>query len=193
MSTAHPCNPLDSWYSTVLYADRRKEPRWCLGGDQRQPGWLQQRREDAPDSVITDKEARYLHLKAFRCNPFGFFLLCLCVSRSALCSCGEMPPSENNSWIRGRSAWWLASWQPDEPKLGFSVCVCNDISLITLFSPSIISSVHQSVQRQCCYYHFLVSVFIFIWAFNTTPFLRRVVSSLYFFLWISENLLAMHF
>lgn len=80
MSTAHLCNPLGSWCSIVLYSDRRKEPWWCLGGNQRQPGWLQQRREDAPHSIITDQEARYLHLNAFRCNPWDFFC---CASPSA--------------------------------------------------------------------------------------------------------------
>lgn len=80
MSTAHMCNTLSSLSSIVLYSDRREEPRWCLGGNQRQPGWLQQRRKDAPHSIITEQEARYVHLSAFRCNPWDFSC---CASPSA--------------------------------------------------------------------------------------------------------------
>lgn len=72
MSTAHLCNPPGSWSSIVLHSDRREEPRWRLGGNQRQPGRLQQRREDAPHSVLTEQEARYRHLDTFSCNPWDF-------------------------------------------------------------------------------------------------------------------------
>lgn len=65
MSTARFTDPLDSRYPIVLCSDGGEEPRWRLGGNQRQPGRFQQRCKDAPHSIISDPEARYLSTKCF--------------------------------------------------------------------------------------------------------------------------------
>ncbi len=52
-----------------------------------------------------------------------YFLFCISISRAAPCSSVEMPPSVKNHCIGCRALWWLPSWQPHEPKLGFSVSV----------------------------------------------------------------------
>lgn len=55
-------------------SDGRKESGWCVGGDQREPGRLQQGRKDAPHSVITDQESRSVDFRALMPTGFLWFL-----------------------------------------------------------------------------------------------------------------------
>lgn len=76
-SVFHDADPTASCAVPTLVwcvrADGREESGWCAGGHQREPGRLQQRRKDAPHSVITDQESRSVHLGALMQTGFLSF------------------------------------------------------------------------------------------------------------------------
>lgn len=99
--TFRALNPL-----SLLHSDGRKEPWRRLRSNQRQPGRLQPRCEDAPNSIITDQEARYAHLEALKPNP-------CCGSPSADPSCVALLKSHRLTIIAG-----LEGGQHDERTAG---------------------------------------------------------------------------